>query len=151
MSKSTFVYVTYIRTTPERVFQALTDGQITRQYWGHENISDWQPGSTWKHQDAANGSVRILGEVLESKPPHRLVISWAFGPDDGNKAKRSRVAFDIGRIGDMVKLTVTHDELDAGSEMDRAIREGWPRVLSSMKTLLETGKALDTWAAKGER
>lgn len=151
MSKSTFVYVTYIRTTPEKLFRALTDGQITRQYWGHENISDWQPGSTWKHWDAGNGNVRILGEVLESKPPHRLVISWAFGPEAGDKAKRSRVAFDIGRVGDMVKLTVTHDELDTGSEMDRAIREGWPRVLSSLKTLLETGKALDTWAEKGER
>src|SRR5262249_44076075 len=104
MSKSTFVYVTYIRTTPEKLFEALTDGRITRQYWGHENISDWQPGSTWKHCDAANGNVRILGEVLESKPPHRLLISWAFGPDAGDKAKRSRVAFDIGRVGDMVKL-----------------------------------------------
>ncbi|HEY1290455.1 MAG TPA: SRPBCC family protein [Burkholderiales bacterium] len=151
MSKATFVYVTYIRATPERVFQALTDGQITRQYWGHENVSDWQPGSTWRHQDAASGNVRILGEVLESKPPHRLVISWAFSTDAGDKAKRSRVAFDIGSLGDMVKLTVTHDDLEPGSEMDHAIREGWPRVLSSLKTLLETGKALDTWAGKGER
>jgi uncharacterized protein YndB with AHSA1/START domain len=143
MKKSTFVYVTYIRATPERVFQALTDGRVTREYWGHENLSDWKPGSPWKHQDAASGKLRILGEVLESRPPHRLVLSWA---DPDKAAKRSRVAFDIVPLADMVKLTVTHDELEAGSEMDRAIRAGWPRVAASLKTYIETGKALDTWA-----
>src|SRR5581483_641924 len=139
MSKSTFVYVTYIRTTPEKVFQANTDGEITRLYWAHENVSDWKTGSSWRHRSTANGQVRILGEVLEARPPHRLVISWAFAADVDNKSKRTRVAFDIDQIGDMVKLTVTHDELEPGSGMDRAIREGWPRVLSSMKSLLETG------------
>ena len=143
MKKTSFVYVTYIRATPERVFEALTDARVTRQYWGHDNVSDWKPGSAWKHQDAASGRVRILGEVLESRPPHRLVISWAF-PD--NAAQRSRVAFDIVPLADMVKLTVTHDELEPGSEMDRAIRQGWPRVAASLKTYIETGKALDTWA-----
>jgi uncharacterized protein YndB with AHSA1/START domain len=146
MKKTSFVYVTYIRATPERVFQALTDGRVTREYWGHENVSDWKPGSPWQHQDAANGRVRILGEVLESRPPHRLVVSWA-SPDQA--AKRSRVAFDIVPLADMVKLTVTHDELEAGSDMDRAIREGWPRVAASLKTFIETGSALDTWAGVG--
>jgi uncharacterized protein YndB with AHSA1/START domain len=145
MKKTSFMYVTYIRATPERVFQALTDGRITREYWGHDNVSDWKPGSAWKHQEAASGKVRILGEVLEARPPHRLVISWAF-PE--KTAQRSRVAFDIEALADMVKLTVTHDELEAGSEMDRAIREGWPRVLASLKTYIETGKALNTWAGK---
>ncbi len=145
MKKTSFVYVTYIRATPERVFRALTDGRTTREYWGHDNVSDWKPGSPWKHQEAESGKLRILGEVLESRPPHRLVISWAF-PEKG--AQRSRVAFDIEPLADMVKLTVRHDELDAGSEMDRAIREGWPRVLASLKTYLETGKALNTWAGK---
>ena len=148
MSKTSFVYVTYIRATPERVFQALTDGRVTREYWGHDNVSDWKPGSAWKHQDAASGAVRILGEVLEARPPHRLVISWAFPAEAANAAKRSRVAFDIEPIADMVKLTVTHDELETGSEMDGAIREGWPRVLASLKTFLETGKALRTWAGR---
>ena len=143
MKKTSFVYVTYIRASAERVFQALTDGRMTREYWGHENVSDWKPGSPWQHREAASGRVRILGEVLESRPPHRLVISWA-SPDKA--AQRSRVAFDIVPLADMVKLTVTHDELEAGSEMDRAIREGWPRVLASLKTFIETGKALDTWA-----
>src|SRR5262249_20217462 len=145
MKKTSFMYVTYIRATPERVFQALTDARTTREYWDHDNVSDWQPGSAWKHLEAASGKVRILGEVLESRPPHRLVISWAFAEKG---APRSRVAFDIEALADMVKLTVTHDELEAGSEMDRAIRQGWPRVLASLKTYLETGKALNTWAGK---
>ena len=149
MNRSTFVYVTYIRTTPEKVFRAITDGALAREYWGgYENLSDWKVGSGWEHRDTSNGNVRILGEVLESKAPHRLVISWAFASDAGNHAKRTRVAFDIQKIDDMVKLTVTHDELESGSEMDRAIREGWPRVLSSMKSFLETGRGLDTWAGK---
>jgi uncharacterized protein YndB with AHSA1/START domain len=148
VSKSSFVYVTYIRATPEAVFDALTEAETTRQYWGHANVSDWKAGSPWKHVDASNGAVRILGEVIECRAPRRLVISWAFPSEWSDKAKRSRVAFDIEPIGDMVKLSVTHDELEQGSEMDRGIREGWPRVLASMKTFLETGKALDTWAGK---
>jgi len=148
MAKSTFLYVTYIRTTPERVYEAITKGEVTRQYWTLENVSDWKPGSPWQHMDRASGTVRMVGEVIEAAPPRRLVISWAFPADEKNKAKHTRVAFDLEKIGDMVKLTVTHDELEPGSEMDRGIREGWPRVLASMKSFLETGKALDTWAGK---
>ena len=149
MSKSKFLYVTYIRTTPEKVFKALTEGEVTRQYWGHENVSDWKPGSPWKHQAGdGSGTVRMVGEVLECTPPKRLVLSWAFPADAANKANHTHVAFDIERVDDMVRLTVTHDELESGSKMDEGIREGWPRVLSSMKTFLETGKALNTWAGK---
>jgi uncharacterized protein YndB with AHSA1/START domain len=145
MSKSTFVYVTYIRSTPDKVFKALTDAEITRQYWGHENISDWKPGSEWKHRDPKSGALRIIGEVVESKPPGRLVITWA-SPE--NPDKRSRVTFETETVADMVKLTVTHEDLEAGSEMDKGIRFGWPRVLSSLKSYLETGKPLDVWAMK---
>jgi uncharacterized protein YndB with AHSA1/START domain len=149
MSKSKFLYVTYIRTTPEKVFKALTEGEVTRQYWGHENVSDWKPGSPWKHQSVdGSATVRIVGEVLECTPPKRLVLTWAFPAEAANKANHTRVAFDIERVDDMVRLTVTHDELESGSKMDEGIREGWPRVLSSMKTFLETGKALNTWAGK---
>ena len=147
MTDATFVYVTYIATTPDKVFQALTVGSITRQYWGHENVSDWKPGSPWRHQ-AEGGTARIVGEVVDCTPPRRLVITWAWPADAANKSRHTRVRFDIEPIGAMVRLTVTHDELEAGSEMDRGIREGWPRVLSSLKTFLETGKALDTWAGK---
>ena len=148
IDKSRFLYVTYIRTTPEKVYEAITQGDVARQYWSNENVSDWKRGSPWKHIDRASGAVRMVGEVLEAAPPKRLVISWAFPADAANKAKHTRVAFDIEPVGDMVRLTVTHDELEPGSEMDRGIREGWPRVLSSMKSFLETGRALDTWAGK---
>ena len=146
MARTQFVYVTYIRTTPEKAFEAITRGELTRQYWRHDNVSDWKPGSPWKHVDQASGQVRLVGEVLEAAPPRRLVISWAFPADAANRRKHTRVAFDIERIGDMVRLTVTHEELEAGSEMERAITAGWPRVLSSLKTFLETGRPLETWA-----
>ena len=149
MSKTSFVYVTYIATTPEKVFQALTEPAVTRQYWGLENVSDWKPGSPWRHQSGDDAkSVRMLGEVVECTPPHRLVITWAFPADAANRSKHTRVAFDIERIESMVKLTVTHDELERGSDMERGITQGWPRVLSSLKSFLETGRALDTWAGK---
>lgn len=147
MNKSKFVYVTYISTTPEQTWKALIDGELTRQYWGHENVSDWKPGSAWEHQrcDAAR-TVVLVGQVVESAPPRRLVLTWAAPADAANRAKHTRVTFEIEPIDDMVRLTVTHDELEAGSEMLRSIAEGWPRVLSSLKTLLETGRPLRTWA-----
>jgi uncharacterized protein YndB with AHSA1/START domain len=149
MSKTTFVYVTYIATTPEKVFQALTEPAVTRQYWGLENVSDWKPGSPWRHQSGNDAkTVRMLGEVVECAPPRRLVITWAFPADAANRLKHTRVAFDIEQIEKMVKLTVTHDELERGSDMERGIAEGWPRVLSSLKSFLETGRPLDTWAGK---
>ncbi len=149
MSKTTFVYVTYIATTPEKVFQALTEPAVTRQYWGLENVSDWKPGSPWRHQSGNDAkTVRIVGEVVECTPPRRLVITWAFPADAANRAKHTRVAFDLEALEKMVKLTVTHDELERGSDMERGITAGWPRVLSSLKSFLETGRPLDTWAGK---
>jgi uncharacterized protein YndB with AHSA1/START domain len=144
------VYVTYIAATPEKVFGALTEREVTRQYWGLENVSDWKPGSPWKHQASdGSGVVRLVGQVVECAPPRRLVITWAFPADADNRAKHTRVTFEIERVEDMAtRLTVTHDELEAGSEMERGITEGWPRVLSSLKTFLETGKPLNTWAGK---
>jgi uncharacterized protein YndB with AHSA1/START domain len=147
MARSSFVYVIYIASTPDRVWRALLDGEFTRQYWGHDNVSDWRPGSPWEHRDAdPGGNVRLLGEVLESRAPHRLVITWAEPRDKAVRDRHSRVAFDIEAVGEMVRLTVTHDDLEAGSDMDRSIRVGWPRVLSSLKSLLETGRPLPTWA-----
>jgi len=149
MGKSKFVYVTYIATTPEKVFSALTEREITRQYWGLENVSDWKPGSPWKHQASDDSkTVRLVGEVLECTPPRRLVITWALPADAANRKKHTRVAFDIEQVEELVRLTVTHDELEPGSEMERGITEGWPRVISSLKTFLETGKPLNTWAGK---
>jgi uncharacterized protein YndB with AHSA1/START domain len=149
MNKAKFVYVTYILATPEKIWDALLDTKFTRQYWGHDNVSDWKPGSKWEHRrNDEKHTVDLVGEVVESAPPRRLVLTWAEPVDAANKSKHTRVTFDIEPIEDMVRLTVTHDELEPGSSMEHGIKEGWPRVLSSLKSLLETGHPLRTWAGK---
>ena len=148
MPKSKFTYVTYIATTAETLWKALLDGEFTRQYWGHENVSNWEPGSEWEHRRAvAARTVVVLGVVMAASPPSRLVITWADPRERGKKERHSRVTFDIETIGDMVRLTVTHEDLETGSEMERKVSNGWPRVLSSLKSLLETGRPLNTWAS----
>lgn len=145
--QTSFVYVTYIRSTPEKVFEAITRPEIARRYWGHENVSDWQPGSTWEHVRAdARRTVELVGKVVASAPPARLVITWANASQAADPAGYSRVSFDIAPYEEMVRLTVTHDQLEAGSGMDKGIRQGWPIVLSSLKSLLETGQGIDVFA-----
>jgi uncharacterized protein YndB with AHSA1/START domain len=143
VSNEKFVYVTYIATTPENVWKALLEGELTRQYWKHENVSDWKPGSKWELvADDGRRTVKHVGKVLESVPNKRLVLTWGDVGDDA--AKHSRVAIDIETVGETVRLTVTHDELSP--DMRRRITNGWPRVLSGLKSFLETGRALNTWA-----
>ena len=144
MDKPQFVYVTYIATTPEKLWTALLNGEITRQYWGHRNVSDWKKRSTWTHQRAWDGSnlVVLVGKVVEIDPPRRLVLSWADPTDANDEARHSRVTFDIEPLSGTVRLTVTHDRLEPDSEMERGITQGWPAVLSSLKTMLETGEPL---------
>lgn len=145
--KTSFVYVTYIRSSAEKVFDAITKPEIARRYWGHENVSDWKPGSAWEHVRANDErTVQVVGKVVEAAPPTRLVISWAGASQADDAGSYSRVSFDIEPLKDMVKLTVTHDELEAGSGMDKGIRQGWPIVLSSLKSLLETGQGIDVFA-----
>ncbi|MGJ4786945.1 SRPBCC family protein [Leptospira koniambonensis] len=144
--KTSFVYVTYIRSTPEKVFEAIMKPEITRLYWGHENISDWKPGATWEHVRFSDRTVNIVGKVVEVVPPTRLVISWASPAQADDPESYSRVTFTIEAYDDMVKLTVLHDELEAGSGMAKGIQQGWPIVLSSLKSLLETGKGIDVFA-----
>lgn len=145
--KISFVYVTYIRSTPEKVFEAITQPEIARRYWGHENVSDWKPGSTWQHVRAdEQRTVQLVGRVVEVAPPTRLVITWANASQAGDPASTSRVRFDIAAYEEMVRLTVTHDELEAGSGMAKGIQQGWPIVLSSLKSLLETGQGIDVFA-----
>jgi uncharacterized protein YndB with AHSA1/START domain len=143
-SKPQFVYVTYISTTPEKLWNALTDGELTKQYWvRHRNASDWKPGSPWHHEDYDNPKlVDIAGQVLESAPPRRLVLTWANPSDLADPAKVSRVTFEIEPVKDIVRLTVTHEELESESAMLKGITMGWPIVLSSLKTFLETGTAI---------
>jgi uncharacterized protein YndB with AHSA1/START domain len=145
--KISFVYVTYIRSTPEKVFEAITRPEVARRYWGHENVSDWKPGSPWEHVRAnEQRTVNVVGKVVEAAPPARLVITWASPSQAADPAATSRVTFDISAYEDMVRLTVTHDELEAGSGMARGIQQGWPIVLSSLKSLLETGQGIDVFA-----
>ena len=142
---ASFVYVTYIRTTPEKVYDAITTPEIARRYWGHENISDWTPGATWEHVRANDERpVEIVGKVILAEPPHKLVISWSAASKADDPDETSRVTFDIeSRENGMVRLTVTHDELQPDSGMAQGISKGWPLVLSSMKSFLETGTGLD--------
>jgi uncharacterized protein YndB with AHSA1/START domain len=145
--KTSFVYVTYIRSTPEKVFEAITRPEIARRYWGHENVSDWKPGSAWQHVRAnEQRTVELVGKVIEVTPPTRLVITWANASQADDPAATSRVTFDVAPYDEMVRLTVTHDELEAGSGMAKGIQQGWPIVLSSLKSLLETGHGIDVFA-----
>lgn len=145
--KTSFVYVTYIRSTPQKVFDAITRPEIARRYWGHENVSEWKVGSPWQHVRAdEQRTVQLVGKVVETAPPTRLVITWASPAQAGNPDATSRVSFDIAEYEGMVRLTVTHDELEAGSGMASGIQKGWPIVLSSLKSLLETGEGIDVFA-----
>ncbi len=142
--KTSFVYVTYIASTPEKVFDAITKPEIARRYWGHENVSSWTRGSKWEHvRDNDERPVDVVGEVVEVSAPNRLVISWAGASQASDPDSYSRVTFDIQPDNNGVRLTVTHDELEAGSGMATGISKGWPLVLSSMKSFLETGNGFD--------
>ena len=142
-----YVYVTYIAATPEKVFDAITRPELARRYWGHENVSDWTPGSDWRHVRANDErTVELVGKVVETSPPTRLVITWANASQAADPDAYSRVSFDIEPYDDMVRLTVSHDELQAGSGMANGIQKGWPVVLSSLKSFLETGRGLDVFA-----
>ncbi|HVV65221.1 MAG TPA: SRPBCC family protein [Rhizomicrobium sp.] len=146
---SEFVYVTYIYATPQKVWDAITTPEFTRKYWLHYNVSDWKKGSRWEHRKGDDsGAVLIDGAVLESDPPRRLVMTWS-RPDHSKEP--SRVTFDIAEYNTgLVCLTVTHDGLAHDPAMAASVAGGWPKVLSNLKSLLETGKAENIWLAKGK-
>jgi uncharacterized protein YndB with AHSA1/START domain len=145
--KTSFVYVTYIVSTPQKVFEAITKPELARRYWGHENVSDWRPGSTWEHVRAdEQRTVELVGKVVEVSPPTRLVMTWANASQESDPASYSRVTFDIVEYDAMVRLTVTHDDLIVGSGMANGVTKGWPAVLSSLKSFLETGQGIDVFA-----
>lgn len=147
VEKVNFVYVIYIRSTPQKVFDAITNPEIARLYWGHENVSDWKPGSRWDHIRATDErTVEISGDVIEHSPPKRLVMTWAASSKYDDPTQHSRVTFEIEPYDDMVKLTVAHEGLEPGSGMDKGIRHGWSMALSSLKSYLETGEVIDVFA-----
>jgi uncharacterized protein YndB with AHSA1/START domain len=153
---TSFVYTTYINATPERLWTALTDPAFTKRYWGVALVSDWNVGSTvtWEVKNVTIADDEQV--VLASDPPRRLSYTWhtvtpefiaAFGEDQeslakASKERRSKITFDIEPLGDLVKLTVTHDDFDPGSIMLAGISEGWPSIIASLKTMLETGEPL---------
>jgi uncharacterized protein YndB with AHSA1/START domain len=140
MNKPKLVYTSFIRSTPKKTWDAISKPAFTRQYWGGmTNVSDWKKDSKWEHHNP-EGEVWVTGKVVESVPPKRLVLTWA---DPDNLKDKSRVTFEIEPVEDMVCLTVTHDRFQAGSTMVKKVAGGWPRVLSSLKTFLETGKGLN--------
>jgi uncharacterized protein YndB with AHSA1/START domain/DNA-binding transcriptional ArsR family regulator len=139
--KPTYVYVTYIHSTAERVWGALTDADLTAQFWGHSNVSDWEPGSSWEHRRTdGSGIADVAGTVVEAVPPKRLVMTFA-SPDDQHPQAASRVTFTIEPHQDIVRLTVTHENLADQADY-QAAAAGWPAVFSNLKSLLETGRVL---------
>lgn len=139
--KPTFVYVTYIESTPEKVWHALTDADLTAEYWGHSNVSDWHVGSAWEHQRTdGTGVADGVGTVVESVEPKRLVFTWG-APGEERADGPSRVTFDIEPYVEIVRLTVTHENLADEAERDESAA-GWAAVLSNLKSILETGHTL---------
>lgn len=136
----TYVYVTYIKATPEQVWHALTDADLTAAFWGHSNVSDWQAGSTWEHVRVdGSGVVDVAGKVLESVPPERLVIT--FDSPEQDRKDPSRVTFSLEPYKDIVRLTVEHENLETPEDRE-AVSHGWPAVFANLKSLLETGNVL---------
>ena len=137
-----YVYVTYIKASAQQVWKALTDADLTAQYWGHANVSDWQPGSRWEHRRIdGTQAVDVTGRVLEADPPTRLVITFEDSPDESSQREPSVVTFLVEPHQDIVRLTVTHENLP-NEQMLNGISQGWPSVLANLKSLLETGTAL---------
>ena len=147
MSKPKFVYVTYIRSTPDKVWQALTDQQMIRKYWfGMTAECDWKPGSPWRLK-FEDGRTADSGEVLEAVPPKRLVLKWRneFKPElKAEGYSRCTMEIELADYypdfgGKAVKLTITHELEGEGMKLIEAVSGGWPKVLSNLKSLLETG------------
>jgi uncharacterized protein YndB with AHSA1/START domain len=143
MAESRFVYVTFIRTTPKKLWQALLEPEFTRQYWvGTWQDCDWQPGASWKLM-IPDGRLADSGEVLEIEPERKLVLTWRneFKPELRVEGF-SRLTYELEQQGESVKLTVIHEMDKPQSKFIDAVSNGWPHLLSSLKTLLETGESL---------
>jgi uncharacterized protein YndB with AHSA1/START domain len=156
MDRPEFVYTTYIKTTPELLWQALTDNSFTEQWWKTTFETDWKVGSPmiWKFNGVSIANPEQV--VLEYDPFKRLAYTWhTFTPEltksfqmDEDFAKkianehRARASFEITPMGDVVKLTIVHDDFEPGSDVVKMVTNGWPPLISSLKSLLETGEIL---------
>jgi uncharacterized protein YndB with AHSA1/START domain len=139
-NRSTFIYVTYIRTTPEKLWEALTDAQFIRKYWFGVTIEcGWKKGSPWK-MVYPDGRLTDSGEILEIDPPRRMVIRWQNEWNPEMKAEGpGRCTIELEPEGKAVKLAITHEIDRPESRLIKAVSGGWPRIISNLKSLLETG------------
>jgi uncharacterized protein YndB with AHSA1/START domain len=144
MAQSRFLYVTYIRTTPEKLWDALTRNEFIREYWCEtRQESEWKLGASWKAY-APDGRLIDTGEVLEIEPPHKLVFSWRNELFPEAKAEGySRATYLLEPLGDTVKLTVIHEMDKPDSKLIAGVSDGWPSILASLKSMLETGQPLE--------
>jgi uncharacterized protein YndB with AHSA1/START domain len=140
-NRSTFVYVIFIRTTPEKLWEALTDPQFIRKYWFDVIIEcGWKKGSPWK-MTYPDGRLTDTGEILEIDPPRRMVIRWQNEWNPEFKAEGlSRCTIELEPVGQAVKLSITHEMERPQSKLIKAVSGGWPQILSNLKSLLETGQ-----------
>ena len=149
MKNDRFVYVTYIATTPEKLWEALLSAEFTKAYWfGITLESKWQQGSPWEMR-SADGKITDSGEVIEIETPKRLVLKWRneFRPELRAEGY-SRCMIEIEQEDQAVKLTVMHEIDKPDFKLIEAVSGGWPRILSNLKSLLETGKVVSetkTW------
>ena len=140
-NRSQFVYVTFIRTTPAKLWEALTDPQFIRRYWFGTTVeSDWKQGSSWK-MTAADGTPTDSGEILEIDPPRRMVIRWRneWSPELKEEGY-SRCTMELERVDEAVKLTITHEIDRPNAKLIDAVSGGWPLIMSNLKSLIETGE-----------
>ena len=143
MPKPEFVYVTYIETTPEKLWQALTDGNFTERYWfGARLRSDWKVGSSFE-MVRSDGTVSDAGKIVEVDPPRRLAYTFVNLSDKYKNEFPALATFELEPYGKLVKLTLTHEGFAGGSKFYAGISKGWPAILSSLKSLLETGQPLE--------
>jgi len=143
MAKSTFVYVTYIRTTPQKLWSALTDVEFMKQYWfGAHCESQWTAGSPWK-MVRPDGQIMDAGEIVEAEPPKRLVIRWQHQFKPELKAEgESLCTMELEPSGPAVKLSITHTIERQPSQFIEAVSGGWPKIISNLKSLLEIGSVV---------
>jgi uncharacterized protein YndB with AHSA1/START domain/DNA-binding transcriptional ArsR family regulator len=136
-----YVYVTYIKSSPERIWDALTDPEQTARCWGHSNVSNWREGSVWEHRRVdGSGVADVIGTILRSERPRLLKLTFD-GPGDAPRTGPTAVTFEIEPYHEIVRLTVTHENLPDG-EARAQVAAGWPAVCANLKSLLETGEVL---------
>ncbi len=144
MADSRFVYVTYIRTTPEKLWKALIEPEFTRRFWNETwQESEWKPGASWRLM-LPDGRTADSGEILEIEPERRLVLTWRsdFKPELHAEG-HSRMTCELEQQGDAVKLTIVHEIAKPDSLLIQGVSTGWPLILASLKSLLETGEPLE--------